>query len=75
MTHASKTSPLAEQVGGDHYTKLAIQPIVYCIANKLGFVEGAVVKYVTRWQDKGGVEDLKKARHALDVYISALEAS
>ena len=39
------------------------------MANDLGFVEGAVVKYVSRWQSKGGVEDLQKARHLLSILI------
>jgi len=62
-------SALDTQVGGEHYRKLSIQPIEYIIGNGLPFIEGAVVKYVTRWRDKGGVEDLKKARHLLDILI------
>ncbi len=61
------------QVGGDHYKALAIQPIEYTFANNLGYVEGNVIKYVTRWQTKGGVEDLKKARHYLDLLIEQTE--
>lgn len=49
------------QVGGDHYRKLKIQPIEYIMANQLGYCEGNVVKYITRWKDKGGVQDLDKA--------------
>ncbi len=60
---------LAHQVGGDHYRKMAIQPIEYILANDPGFVEGAVVKYVSRWKDKGGIEDLEKARHLLAMLI------
>ena len=57
------------QHGGDHYQKQTIQPWDYVAANGLGFFEGNVVKYVTRWRGKGGVEDLKKARHYLDKLI------
>lgn len=57
------------QVSGDHYKKKAIQPVEYIHANGLGFCEGNVVKYVTRWRDKGGVGDLEKARHYLDILI------
>jgi hypothetical protein len=57
------------QIGGTHYSKLKIQPWDYVAANDLGYFEGSVVKYVTRWRDKGGVEDLKKARHFLDKLI------
>jgi hypothetical protein len=64
-------SPLQTQVGGDHYKKLKIQPVEYMIANNIGFCEGCVIKYVTRWKDKGGVEDLKKARHFLDMLIAS----
>jgi len=57
------------QEGGNHYNKKTIQPWDYVAANDLGFFEGNIVKYVTRWKDKGGVEDLKKARHYLDKLI------
>lgn len=57
------------QVGGNHYKQQPIQPWDYIAANNLGFFEGNVVKYVTRWRDKAGVEDLKKARHYLDKLI------
>ena len=58
-----------EQFGGSHYKTLAIQPWDYIIQNNLGFLEGNVIKYVTRWKDKEGVQDLKKARHFLDKLI------
>jgi hypothetical protein len=61
----------AHQVGGNHYTDCAIQPIDYITKNGLGFCEGNVVKYITRWRKKGGVEDLKKARHYIDLLIEA----
>ena len=63
------TTPLAVQVGGDHYKKLAIQPIEYIHANKLGFCEGSVIKYVTRWRDKNGIADLEKAKHFIELLI------
>lgn len=62
-------SALDVQVSGDHYKKKAIQPVEYIHANGLGFCEGNVVKYVTRWRDKGGIGDLEKARHYLDILI------
>lgn len=65
------TSALDVQVGGGHYKSKGIQPVQYCMANDIGFMEGSVIKYVTRWKDKGGVEDLKKARHFLDMLIDA----
>lgn len=57
-----------KQMGGSHYLK-AIQPWDYIAANGLDFFEGNVVKYVTRWRQKGGVEDLRKAQHYLDKLI------
>ena len=62
-------SALKHQEGGDHYAKLRIQPIEYIHGNQIGFAEGNVIKYVTRWRDKGGIADLKKARHFLDLLI------
>lgn len=60
-------SALEIQEGGDHYKKYGIQPIEYCMANKLDACQSNVVKYVTRFRDKGGLEDLNKARHYLDL--------
>nr|DAR34910.1 MAG TPA: nucelotide kinase [Caudoviricetes sp.] len=60
---------LETQVGGDHYKELSIQPIEYILANKLGFCEGNVVKYITRYKSKNGLEDLKKAKHYIDMLI------
>jgi hypothetical protein len=53
------------QVGGSHYKDKSIQPWDYIIANDLGYLEGNVVKYVSRWKNKNGIEDLKKAQHYL----------
>jgi hypothetical protein len=64
---------LSRQEGGAHYKNRAIQPIEYIHANDLPFIEGSVVKYITRWRDKGGVEDLKKIKHYIDLLIE-LEA-
>jgi hypothetical protein len=60
---------LTKQVGGSHYKNLPIQPMSYSIANQLGWAEGEVIKYVTRWRNKNGVEDLKKAIHCLEALI------
>ena len=57
------------QVSGDHYKKQAIQPVQYIHANGIGFFEGNVIKYVTRWRDKGGIADLEKAKHYIDMLI------
>jgi len=65
--------PQLRQVGGSHYKDRGIQPIEYMMSNDLGYAEGAVVKYVTRWKHKGGVEDLKKAYHFLEMLIDFVE--
>lgn len=62
-------SALSTQIGGDHYSKLAIQPVEYITRNGLGFVEGSVIKYVTRHKAKGGAEDIKKAIHFLNLLL------
>jgi hypothetical protein len=62
-------NPLDVQIAGDHYKKLAIQPVEYIHANGLPFIEGCVVKYVTRWRAKDGLRDLEKARHFIDLLI------
>jgi len=54
---------LDRQVGGDHYKGMAFQPIEYIVGNNLGFCEGNIVKYVTRYAQKGGEEDLDKVIH------------
>lgn len=57
------------QEGGDHYKSLPIQPIEYITKNGLGYIEGNVVKYISRWRSKGGVADLRKAKHYIDMLI------
>ena len=60
---------LGKQVGGGHYKDKAIQPIIYIHANNLGFCEGNVVKYITRWREKNGLADLEKAKHYIELLI------
>jgi len=56
-------SALKNQEGGNHYKTLAIQPIEYITFNNLGYIEGNIVKYITRHRDKNGAEDVKKIIH------------
>lgn len=52
------------QVGGDHYKGCGIQPVEYIHANNLGYLEGNVIKYITRHRTKGeGRKDIEKAIH------------
>jgi hypothetical protein len=62
-------SALDIQIDGSHYKNMAIQPIVYIYANQMPFIEGNIVKYVSRWKNKNGIEDLEKARHLIDMLI------
>jgi hypothetical protein len=66
-------SALKRQEGGGHYKDLPMQPIVFCHANKLGGIESSVVKRMCRWQEKGGVGDLRKAIHEIEVLIELTE--
>ena len=56
-------------MGGGHYKSLRIQPVEYIHANNIPYMEGNVIKYITRWRDKGGLADLEKARHYIDLLI------
>ena len=62
-------SALDGQEGGQHYKSKAIQPIVYIHANKLGFCEGNVVKYITRHKEKNGAEDIRKVIHYCELLL------
>lgn len=61
------------QVAGNHY-RSEIQHWDYVIANDLGYFEGQITKYVTRWRKKNGLQDLYKARHFLQKLIEVTEA-
>ena len=60
---------LDTQIGGEHYKNYAIQPVEFITKNKLGFLEGCVIKRICRYEDKNGLEDLKKAKHEIDLLI------
>ena len=62
-------SALDVQIAGDHYKSLKIQPVEYIHANNLPFIEGCIIKYATRWRDKGGIKDLEKIKHFADLLI------
>ena len=74
--HAEETKPIQQenkatetQVGGNCYTKLAIQPMRYSMENGLDPLQHTVIKYVARFRDKAGIEDLEKAKHCIDMLI------
>jgi hypothetical protein len=62
-------SALDRQVDGTHYKTLKIQPLEYCLRNNLGICEHGAIKYLSRWRDKGGVSDLRKAIHYIEILI------
>ncbi len=63
------TNALDKQVAGDHYKNLAIQPVEFIHANSIGYFEGNVIKYVSRWRQKNGIADLEKAKHYIELLI------
>ena len=62
-------SAYKKQVGGTHYLKYKVQPSKFVVENKLLYPEGCVIKYILRHQDKGGKQDLEKAKHFIDMII------
>ena len=60
---------LNTQIGGEHYKKCSIQPVEFITKNKLGFLEGCVIKRICRYEDKNGREDLEKIKHEIDLLI------
>ena len=59
-----------KQIGGDHYKNCAIQPIDYIVKNNLDFLEGNVVKYITRHKTKGeGKKDIEKVIHYAELIL------
>lgn len=69
VKNASVESALDVQIGGDHYKSFKIQPIEFIEANNLGFHEGNIIKYITRYATKNGKDDLEKAKHYIDLLI------
>lgn len=57
------------QQGGDHYKKYAIQPTEFIHRNGLDFIQGNVIKYIMRYRDKSGKQDLLKAKHYIDLLL------
>lgn len=63
------TEALERQEGGSHYKNLAIQPMVYSFRNRLDPCQHTAIKYITRFREKGGKEDLLKAIHCIEMLI------
>ena len=71
----SDQGPLAVQVAGNHYKNVKIQPVQFVEHNSLGFCEGNIVKYITRARSKNGLEDIRKAKHYLELLITLHRAN
>ena len=63
-------SALELQEGGGHYKEMVVQPVEFIQMNNIPYIEGNVIKYVCRWRKKNGIEDLKKAKHYLELLIA-----
>ena len=64
-----KQKAIDSQIGGSHYKKYKIQPAEFCHKNNIPYLEATAIKYLCRWRDKGGVQDLEKAKHFIDLLI------
>ena len=63
-----------KQIGGDHYKQFkGYEPWDVITAWNLGYLDGTALKYIARWRDKNGIEDLKKAIHFLEKAIEVYE--
>ena len=63
------SDPYDTQVGGDHYQTMKIQPAEFINKNEMKFAEGNAIKYICRHVNKGGLQDLEKAKHYIDMII------
>lgn len=71
-TDMDRAFPSSRQEGGDHYAKHKIQPYTFITVNHLSFFQGNVIKYVVRYKDKNGAEDLKKIIHYCELEMEEL---
>ena len=62
-------SALDEQIGGSHYKDMPIQPMEFSMANEMDACQHTIIKYVSRFRAKGGITDLEKAKHVIDMLI------
>jgi hypothetical protein len=70
----SSDGALSTQVGGDHYKSMLIQPVEFALVNHYNTAQANVIKYVCRYQKKGGAADLKKAHHYCDIWLQVFAA-
>ena len=65
----TKNNPLEKQISGSHYKNYKVQPVEFCQRNKLNYCESAAIKYLCRHRDKNGIDDLRKAKHYIELLI------
>jgi hypothetical protein len=68
-----KINPMDVQIGGNHYKNFKIQPAEFITKNELPFLEGCVIKRMCRHRGKNGIEDLRKAKHEIDMIIASYD--
>ena len=76
MTHKdifNDTFPQDKQIGGSHYKKFLIQPYEFISKNALSFFQGNVIKYVCRYKNKAGIQDLEKIIHYCELEIKTMK--
>jgi len=66
-TNNTKKDSLNTQIGGNHYLKLKMQPIDFIVKNNIPFIEANIIKYISRYGNKNGIEDLKKIKHYIEL--------
>ena len=71
--HRATERATDKQIGGNHYTGFKIQPIEFIVKNKLSFIQGCIIKYICRFENKNGIEDLEKIKHYCDLQIQLLK--
>jgi len=71
--HRATEKATDKQIGGNHYKEYKIQPIEFIMKNKLSFIQGNVIKYICRYENKNGIEDLEKIKHYCDLAIDLLK--
>jgi len=65
--------PQDKQIGGSHYKFFEIQPYEFISKNNLSFFQGNVIKYVCRYKEKNGIQDLQKIIHYCQLEIKKME--
>ena len=75
LRRAPEQRALDRQVAGNNYKKFKIQPAEFCYVNDIPYLEATAIKYLCRWKDKGGIQDLEKAKHFIDLLIEFQNAN